>query len=315
MAYDYRIDPEETLLDIESKHEYLLAPYQRKYGKYQFIDFRKDPLENELDRITESISTGLIYHDGLHINSTYTALAHYWLINNMLKVKDLNIVVDNDDSLLTALKRVFKDKIKTNDTKIFVTTLNKKIKKDEAKEKVRNTAFEIEKDNTIINENLEFNLSKYEYTLSLFYEEIKKTGTYDFDGGFPMKPKKTPYILPKEDEGERFVWSINNLSQLSIEQIAKLYYLVNTVPLNGYHNNLRKRLFILDRANPSSKSEKKDYAHAPKKLVYVQKELTIFRTWHNFCNNMGYASDPITPAMKLGITDRQYTIREIIFQK
>jgi len=49
--------------------------------------------------------------DGLHVNTTYTAIAHFWLLKNLLNVKEWNFVTDNDPSLTTAIYRVFRQDI------------------------------------------------------------------------------------------------------------------------------------------------------------------------------------------------------------
>lgn len=72
------------------------------------------------------------YVDGFHINSTYTAYAHHWLINNLLNVKKLFIVTDEDTSLLTSLLRIHKDNITNKETHIFTCRVDKELNKNEA---------------------------------------------------------------------------------------------------------------------------------------------------------------------------------------
>ncbi|MFK9093487.1 hypothetical protein [Bacillus salipaludis] len=44
---------------------------------------------------------------GMHINSTYTAFAHFWLIQQLVQPKEWRFVTDDDSSLATAIYRVF----------------------------------------------------------------------------------------------------------------------------------------------------------------------------------------------------------------
>ena len=64
------------------------------------------------------------YIEGLHVNSTYTTMAHYFHIKLMVKAKEWRFVSDDDSSIITALFRVFAREIKRGDAHLEVL-LNK----------------------------------------------------------------------------------------------------------------------------------------------------------------------------------------------
>ena len=67
----------------------------------------KSEYQQEL-RMIRNANQGL---RGLHINSTYTAMAHNWLIKELINAQNWRFVTDQDNSLMTALFRVFPKEI------------------------------------------------------------------------------------------------------------------------------------------------------------------------------------------------------------
>lgn len=63
--------------------------------------------------------------DGLHINSTYTAIGHFWLIQQMVNAKEWKFVTDEDASLMSALYRVFSKDIQLYNAHHFVSKIDK----------------------------------------------------------------------------------------------------------------------------------------------------------------------------------------------
>jgi RNA polymerase-interacting CarD/CdnL/TRCF family regulator len=69
------------------------------------------------------------YVSGLYVNSTYTTVAHYWLIKQLVRTSQWRMVSDKDNSILTAFYRVFAKEIKRADAHhfLFLTDRNKKL--------------------------------------------------------------------------------------------------------------------------------------------------------------------------------------------
>ena len=61
---------------------------------------------------------------GIHVNSTYTAIAHYWLIKNMIQADNWRFVTDQDSSLMTAIFRVFAREVILGDAHHFLCQLD-----------------------------------------------------------------------------------------------------------------------------------------------------------------------------------------------
>lgn len=63
--------------------------------------------EAEYRKDLEKIERRAKYMDGLHVNSTYTTIAHFWLIKELVKASEWRFVTDKDNSLMTSIFRVF----------------------------------------------------------------------------------------------------------------------------------------------------------------------------------------------------------------
>ncbi|WP_245842285.1 hypothetical protein [Parageobacillus galactosidasius] len=63
-----------------------------KNDKQTYVEYQA-----ELDKIERRAK----YIDGLHI--TYTTIAHYWLIKQLVKASEWRFVTDKDNSLMTSL--------------------------------------------------------------------------------------------------------------------------------------------------------------------------------------------------------------------
>ncbi|MDF2699951.1 MAG: hypothetical protein K0Q49_1507 [Haloplasmataceae bacterium] len=347
VAYDFDCDPFEVLEEIKAMFEYKLDPYQRKHGKYNFKNYEgKDNSENEtseaeeelieeddddeddnpevdkLENITNSIVKGIVYHRGLYVNPTYTSIAHFWLLNRMIKYNKLNICCDNDNSLKNAITRIFKDRILNKNVNVFATKLNKKIKLKDARKMARSLEYTAKKEIAVINEMNElpkgFRVSPYDYYIEQMMKEIEK-GIYHYDPltGLPKKVIQREHIKPSV-EGSRKIFCLNDISYLNKEEIAKLYYKVSDVPLSGYHTELRFNINLLEKGKYSSRKEGLQYQHAPKNIRYVHYLLTIYRVYHNFCKFVGKEENiegvdtKLTPAMRLGIANVKYELEDIL---
>ena len=50
--------------------------------------------------------------EGIHTNSKYTTIAHFYLIKEMIKSKRCNFVSDEDAAIIDSVMRIFSESIK-----------------------------------------------------------------------------------------------------------------------------------------------------------------------------------------------------------
>lgn len=152
-----------------------------------------------------------------------------------------------------------------------------------------------------------------------------KTDLYDHDFyqyksingvNHPIKsvnPIKSP--LSDKDEGERLIKCITDIRDLTNGELAKLLVQVNSRVINNYYQELRRRVSILERPLVTARGEGKSYIYANYNPKYAQYIVTIIRTFYNFCWKQTYGDILQTPAQKLGIANKVYDLKDIIYFK
>ncbi|MDT8719717.1 hypothetical protein IAI10_24085 [Clostridium sp. 19966] len=60
------------------------------------------------------------YIEGMHTNSKYTSIAHYWLIKEMINCNKMNFISDEDSSIIDTIMRVFTQSIKDKESHYFI---------------------------------------------------------------------------------------------------------------------------------------------------------------------------------------------------
>ena len=106
-----------------------------------------------------------------------------------------------------------------------------------------------------------------------------------------------------------------NLSSLEPADIANLILNVNDNATNTFIQHVRRRLSILERPLITARGDGKSYIYSNFNPKYAQMALTILRTYYNFC--VAYKTKDITgtPAQRLGITEKQFSIKDIIYMQ
>ena len=138
IAFDWNVSANDIERDInlyKENHLYNFARRNAKY-RYSFYDKTKVNISNnttvddtvdltELERRKE-------YLDGFHVNATYTAIAHYWLLSQVLRSTKTSFISDEDSSIITALMRVYNNEITNKTVHCFLCKLDKSQSKTEA---------------------------------------------------------------------------------------------------------------------------------------------------------------------------------------
>lgn len=91
--------------------------YLRKYERLRYSYAPQPPTEfdtqseDEYNKELIDFNIRKNYVEDVHVKATYTAIAHYFLINRMLNVNNnIRFVSDDDSTLQLAIHKVFTDK-------------------------------------------------------------------------------------------------------------------------------------------------------------------------------------------------------------
>lgn len=130
VAFDWETNLGIVGTDTLSYKEDHLHEFARKNARLRtsYVPQPPSPNDNQTKDEYKGALRGLQnYNDGLgglHVNSTYTAITHYWLIQNMIHADNWRFVTDHDSSLMAALFRVFAREIRLGDAHHFLCQLD-----------------------------------------------------------------------------------------------------------------------------------------------------------------------------------------------
>jgi hypothetical protein len=89
---------------------------------------------------------------------------------------------------------------------------------------------------------------------------------------------------------------------------------VNDHSTNLFIQQIRRRLSVLERALTTARGDGKSYIYSNFNPKYAHMALTISRTYYNICFPFKSGDkQSLTPAQRLGITDKVFNIKEIIY--
>ncbi|SDH73445.1 hypothetical protein [Desulfosporosinus hippei] len=319
--YDFNVTLDGIEEDTQKYHCDHTYSFLRKNERlrYPFCPQRPTPSDrqSELEYMAELHDFELRknYVEGSHTKRTYTAIAHFWLLKQMLDVKEWFFVSDNDATLESAVFRVFSDVFLSGYGNYFTCQNDKTLSlQDSGAEffKARRTLSRWGNLHGLWEESME------SLALKKLQEELKHHQFYEYQTNssqqFPVRGKNTiKHPLPYKDEGIRWVNVISDLTRISSDEMAKLIFQVNSRAINNFYQTLRRRLSILERPLVTARGDGKSYIYANYNPKYAQYVTTILRTFYNFCWATKLNGELATPAQRLGIADRKYTYRDIIY--
>jgi hypothetical protein len=125
-------------------------------------------------------------------------------------------------------------------------------------------------------------------------------------------PVKHP--IPTRDKGFYKVDCKTDLSSLEPEEIADLVLNVSDYSTNVFIQQIRRRLSFLERPLVTARGDGKSYIYANFNPKYAQYALTILRPYYNFCETIkGLDGQELTPAQRLGIANKKFDIKDILY--
>ncbi|MBD3108173.1 IS1 family transposase [Bacillus sp. AGMB 02131] len=325
IAYDWDASIEEIALDTFLLKEDHLNEFAKRHARLRFSHFPQPPSDNDTQTEEEYRSELLKverrdkYIEGLHVNSTYTTMAHYWLIKQLLNSSEWRFVTDRDSSLMTACYRIFSREFQLSDAHHFVSQIDKTKTRKQAYEEFKLAQQDLydwgirNGHSTRSLKKLAFLYLEDAFQRHQFHEEIH-TASYSYKQ-YANNPIEHPLATP--DRGFREVDCTTDLSSLEPSEIAHLMLNVNDNAANAFIQNIRRRLSILERPLMTARGDGKSYIYSNFNPKYAQMALTILRTYYNFCipftTKEGAKKIVKTPAQRLGITDKVFNLKDIIY--
>ncbi|MBM7571200.1 insertion element protein [Aquibacillus albus] len=325
VAYDWNASLDDLDLDTRLFKDDHLNEFAKRHARLRFSHYPQLPSENdtqakeEYKRELAEISRRDKYIQGLHVNSTYTAMAQFWLIKKLVKASEWRFVTDNDHSLMTACYRVFSKEFQLTDAHHFLCQTDKAKTRRQAYEEFKEAQKELldwglwNGHATRSLKRLAFRYLTEKFKTHKFHKEVTtKANSYNIYGDNPIQhPLATP------DRGFRQVDCTTNLSSLEPNEVANMILNVNDNAVNTFIQNIRRRLSILERPLMTARGDGKSYIYSNFNPKYAQMSLTILRTFYNFCvpfkTKNGKSEIIATPAQRLGLTEKEFSLNDIIY--
>lgn len=325
LAYDFTITQEQIDEDTKYNHDDHAYTYQRQHDRLRFPYAPQPPTPNDTQTVAEyeielaSFNRRKQYVEGCHVSATYTAIAHFWLLKQMLKATSWTFISDEDGTLINGVMRIFADEIKNRNADYLVCRQDKTLNKKESYKlcyKKRNELLKWAKSNNIST----LTSSLDEIAFEKLFSELQHFDFYEYktvnNKKYPIKSvNMIEHPLPAIDEGIRYVRPITSVSHLDDYDITKMIIDANNRSINTFFNMIHRKLSILERPLVTSRGEGKSYIYSNYNPKYAHYVLTILRTIYNFCWDFeDYdKSKSLTPAQRLGLTDKKFNIEDIIY--
>lgn len=316
VAYDYSVSFDDITSDTLKYHCNHSASYCRKNDRFRYSYAPQPPrvidkgsYESYYEDVTAFVSRQ-DYVDGCHVKPTYTAIAHYFLIRQMIPAEKWRIISDDDASIQTSIFRVFADKFKSDDAVYFTCRTDKELQGDDK----RIEAFKARKALDKWAQDNGYTGGETYLARKKILEDITSKGFYDYkviNGTLvPVRGKNVvTHPLPRNNEGRRLLNLISKANFLTNMELANMVYNANNRAIDDFFEIIRRRVSVLERPLVSASPDGKSYIYANYNPKYAQMMVTILRTLHNFC----WLQKGKTPAQRLGIADKKYELRDIVY--
>ncbi|MGD7052805.1 IS1 family transposase [Sutcliffiella horikoshii] len=322
IAYDWDINFSDIEEDTKLYNSDHLNDFMKRYARIiKFKNFPQPPTQNdtqtkaEYDYLLRKIKQRKNYKGGLHVSPTYTAIAHFWLIKQLLNASEWRFVTDQDKSLMSAIYRVFGKEIRLSDARHFLCQTDKTKSRtqstkeyQQALEDLQNWGIEKGYDQQGATQLAILQLEELFRTHRFHEVKNASEGSYNIYADNPIE-----HPLASPDRGYRWIDCTTDLSSLEPMDIAKLAVNVSDQSTDAFMQLIRRRLSPLERPIHSAKADKKNYMYSNSNPEYAQMAVTILRTYYNFCFPLKTKNGKKTPAQRLGITDKQFDLKDIIY--
>lgn len=323
VAYDWDFDIEQLEEDTLLYREDHLDSFCRKNDRFRLSYYPQEPTKEDdqtypeyVEELSKTTNRNKLIK-GMHINSTYTAFAHFWLIKRLVQAKEWRFVTDDDSSLSTSIYRVFSDDIRLYNAHHFVSKMDKT---KSAKQKYEDY---IEAKRYLTDwGNFHGYSTRSLYMLAeLYLQEKLQTHHFCEEVDFPHKKAMVWLNNPLEhplcprDKGSYTVDCRTDVSGLEVNELASAIMNVNDHATNSFIQQIRRRISILERPLVTATGQGKSYIYANFNPKYAHYALTILRTYYNFCLPFGRGNKKETPAQRIGLTDKVFDMKDIIYMK
>lgn len=300
-------DPEAVVKDINQMAydtgDLELPIAWRKFAKYRLDDNEEDPLDPQTTPHKNGKNV-----KGMQVLVSYTMTSHFVYLKELLaKTKTLTLYNDKEGSIANIIKNIFKDRILNNSLEAFIISINK-ARKDQSRKKKENLSEQASKEFKKFKSNNP-NLSDFDAKSKFFDHNWNNAITTN-------NTKWHAHPTPSAEEPDKVINWITERKDKDTNKISPLMVMATLNATDRFFLSLRRRITFFERSISSASGIKsigsKWSGYAAYNPAVLVKLLEIFRVYYNF---VLVGKDKQTPAQRLGVAKRAYSVRDILYYK
>jgi hypothetical protein len=335
LNFDPRFDPEEVEADVRLDDDDLLpqeyrrnarfwlksdydasiaatAARKRYKGKNTVLDAAAARYATAADREDVEVSDEFdremqLPGTGMQVHGEYTLYAHFQVLKRSLAgAQSITFYLDQDAGMRAACFAAFHEEIQHDFVHAFFVTVKKEMTKGQ-----KLAAFN-EAQKRFAAAKASMGLLDDEFIkIALIKEQLplmKEIGGY--------KDKWLLHPLPTMNEPEKALAYLTARpdSQVSEDQLAKMYLYGSMYGADRFMELIRRRLSPLERAlSSSSAAGRMWYGYAPYNPRIIEKLLLLLRVYWNYCFVPKGSKDGKTPAERLGLAKGKLRVEDILY--
>jgi transposase-like protein len=238
---------------------------------------------------------------GMQVRTEYTMYAHfYWLRHILGSAAKTRFFMDQESGIRAACLAAFEEEVRARTCDAFYVRLAKEMTVDEKRRVVaesRHAFYAAQAANPT--------LSAYEVEVLMMKEEIARAAAIG-----KWSDRWAAHPFPNQAEPLKAICHLTDLDDPDPDHQARLFLRASLHPIDRFFMSIRRRLNMLERPiGTASKLGRTWYGYSAYQPENIEKLLTIFRVFYNFCIE---GKDKKTPAVRLGLAERVIKAGELL---
>lgn len=331
LNFDKDLFPLAVDSDAKSIDDYALAPPFRKYGRLWLEpDYAKAIAESATRLEKRGLRGGSLqsnitgqYADsearvdvessdlvapevrfpisGMQVRSEYTMYAHFFWLHHLLRTTaKTRFYMDQESGIRAACLAAFEHEIRNRTCDAFYVQLVKEITVDEKRKLIRESR-KIFQGMQAAN----LGLTEGEVKVLMMKQEIARAASFG-----KWSDRWVLHPFPNQAEPMKSLCFLTDLGDYDNEHMARLYLRGSLHAIDRFFMSIRRRINMLERPiATSSRAGRTWYGYSAYQPANIEKLLTIFRTYYNFCIE---GQDKKTPAMRIGLSNNVVPPRNLL---
>ena len=277
----------------------------RMFAKYRLDD---DSEYSSLDPTTTPYKKSAKKTKGMQVIDSYTMMAHFIYLKELLSsTSELTLYNDDENGISNVIKNVFRSRILDDNLEAFIVSIDKEIKSKTRKNREKASEDAASEFKIFKSENP--SLSDFKAKEAFFedkWDDFKITN----------KMKWHTHPTPSAEEPGKAVHWITERDGIRRDKISPLMVMATLNATDRPFQSLRRRITFFERSISTASGARTTGAkwngYATYNPAVLVKVLEIFRIYYNFVLT---GKDGKTPAQRLGVAKKAYTVRDILYYK